>query len=154
MKAVLLALTMLFLASPLRAVDRAPADADRMFQEVGAQMFCVCGGCREGLLDCTMTNCSAKQVQQDFLAELCRDGDKDAPAIRAGMIERFGDKVVQVREGTKVFAVAAIGVVLLVAAFGAGLWFVTRRGVAEELAPATIDPELEARIAAELKELE
>lgn len=151
-----LLLSLLLLAPALAAVEgRSPAEVDRLYHEVGAQMFCVCGGCREGLLECTMTNCSTKLTQRDFLRALCADPANDAPAIRQAMVTRFTPKVLQVPDDSSLFPVLAAAGALLLLAFGTGFWYVTQRGkAAAAAASAEIDPDLEARIARELKELD
>jgi cytochrome c-type biogenesis protein CcmH/NrfF len=140
-------------APMLAAQDRTPDDAERLYQQVGSQLFCICG-CRENLLVCSHNVCGAKTQEREFLAELVKDPKQDEVSVKQQMVERFGKGVLQVPEQSTLYPILVVAGLALVAAFGTGLWFVTRRGTPHELPAATVDPELEARIAAELKELE
>lgn len=146
-----LLLLLLLFAAPLSA--RSAVEVDRLYHDVGSQLFCVCGGCREGLLVCSMNVCQAKELERDYLRELCQDPALDAGAIKAKMAERFGEKVLQVPPDSSLYPVLIVAVLLLAGAFGFGFWAVTRRR------PATTeqqpDPDVaDSRIENELKELE
>ncbi|MBZ0135154.1 MAG: cytochrome c-type biogenesis protein CcmH [Planctomycetes bacterium] len=148
-----MALALLFLAPALNAQDRTPAEADRLYQQVGEQLFCICG-CRENLLTCSHNVCSAKEEERKFLRELAGNGKFDESAIKQEMVNRFGPGVLQVPEQSSLYPLLAIAGAVLIAAFGAGFWVVTRKGERAEAPGREIDPELEARIADELKELD
>jgi cytochrome c-type biogenesis protein CcmH/NrfF len=149
-----LLLAALFLFAPvLAAQDRTPDEAEKLYQQVGSQLFCICG-CRENLLTCSHNVCGAKTQEREFLRELAGDPKLDELAIKQKMVERFGKGVLQVPEESNLYPLLIVAGVALVAAFGAGLWYVTRRTPAVDPAAPTVDPELEARIAAELKELD
>jgi len=143
----------LLIATPLMAQDRTPAEADRLYQEIGSQLFCICG-CRENLLTCSHNICNAKDEERKFLRELAGNSKLDESAIKQEMIKRFGPGVLQVPEQSSLYPLLAIAGALLIAAFGAGFWVVTRKGGTPETPAQEIDPELEARIAAELKEMD
>lgn len=143
----------LLLAAPLLAQDRTPAEADRLYQEIGNQLFCICG-CRENLLTCSHNICSAKEEERKFLRQLTSNPKLDESGIKQEMVKRFGPGVLQVPEQSSLYPLLAIAAVVLIAAFGAGFWVVTRRGETPVEPKQEIDPELEARIANELKELE
>jgi hypothetical protein len=113
------------LAAPLSA--RTPEQSEMLYHDIGSQLFCVCGGCREGLLVCSMNNCSAKVVQRDFLHELVKDDSLDSAAIKAAMAKRFGPGVLQVPEQSSLYPILGIAGLLLAAAFGFGFWAVSRR---------------------------
>lgn len=141
-------------AAPLLAQDRTPAEAERLYQQVGDQLFCICG-CRENLLTCSHNICSAKDEERKFLRELTANPKLDESGIKQEMVKRFGPGVLQVPEQSSLYPLLAIAGSVLIAAFGAGFYVVTRKGdKPAEPAKNEIDPELEARIADELKELE
>jgi cytochrome c-type biogenesis protein CcmH/NrfF len=152
--ALLIVAACVILAAPLSA--RTAEQADLMYHQIGAQMFCVCGTCREGMLVCSMNNCRAKELQQAYLHELCADEKYEAPAIKAAMVERFGNGVLQVPEDSHIYPILAIAVVLLAGAFGAGFWAISRRGHEpnQPVAGGSAPDEMEQRIQRELKELE
>jgi cytochrome c-type biogenesis protein CcmH/NrfF len=146
---VLLALV----APTLLAQDRTPDDAEKLYKQVGSQLFCMCG-CRENLLVCSHNVCSAKTQEREFLRELSKDAKLDEAAIKQQMVDRFGKEVLQVPEQSTLYPILAVAGVVLLAAFGFGFWTITRRGDKPAAEAATIDPEVEARIARELKELD
>jgi cytochrome c-type biogenesis protein CcmH/NrfF len=139
-------------ACPLGAQDRTPAEADRLYQQVGSELFCICG-CRENLLTCSHNVCSSKDEERKYLRALAQNPKYDAAAIRQEMVTRFGPEVLQVPEQSSLYPLLAIAGAVLIAAFGAGFWVVTRKGE-RTVEDRRIDPELEARIANELKELD
>jgi cytochrome c-type biogenesis protein CcmH/NrfF len=149
---VLFVLCALF-APILAAQDRTPDEAERLYKQVGSQLFCICG-CRENLLVCSHNVCGAKTQEREFLHELAKDPKLDEASIKQQMVERFGAGVVQVPEQSNLYPILLIAGLALVGAFGAGFWAVTRRGVKAAAVTGTIDPEVEARIAKELKELD
>lgn len=138
---------------------RPPDEAERLYREVGGQLFCICG-CREGLLGCTMNNCDAKQAERAYLHELSEDPSLDAVGIKSAMVERFGEKVLQVPTDSNLYTILGIAGVLLVAGFGFGFRAVTRRRADaqpeqdEKPSGGPVDPEMESRINRELKELD
>jgi len=146
-------LLLLLSAPALAAQDRTPDEAKKLYQQVGSQLFCICG-CRENLLVCSHNVCSQKEQEREFLRELSRDPRLDEAAIKQQMVTRFGKGVLQVPEQSSLYPLLLGVGVALTAAFCAGFWFVTRRGRPQEEAKPEVDPELEARIAAELKELD
>lgn len=158
----LLILLLLFaapLATPLSAQTRAPDDAERMYQEVGEQLFCICG-CRENLLTCSHNVCSSKDAERAFLRELVRDPKLSAGQVKQEMVKRFGPEVLQVPENSSLYPVLLISLAVLATAFGFGYWTITRkRTSAEESADETAplpanDSTLDSRIANELKEMD
>jgi cytochrome c-type biogenesis protein CcmH/NrfF len=134
---------------------RSPEEADRVYHEVGEQLFCICG-CREGLLVCSHNVCSAKEQEREYLRELSGRAELDNSAIKAEMVKRFGKGVLQVPEESSLYPILVVVTVLLVGAFGVGFWVVSHKeGDDEDEQPdAPDDPELEARIEKELKELD
>ena len=145
---------LLVLLAPIAAAqDRTPDQAEKLYQQVGSQLFCTCG-CRENMLTCSHNVCSSKTQQREFLAELTKDGKLDEAGVKQQMVGRFGKEVLQVPEQSNLYPILAVAGVVLIAAFGAGFWAVTRRGEKPAAEAATIDPEVEARIAKELKELD
>lgn len=152
MKTLAPLLLVLLCAAPLSA--RSPEEADMLYHDVGDQMFCICGGCRDALLECSMNNCSSKVMQREFLRELCADEKLDAAGIKAGMVKRFGPRVLQVPEESSLFPILGVAVLLLSAAFGFGFWAVTRKGAAPQTAPETPTDEMDSRIERDIKELE
>ncbi|MCB9894926.1 MAG: cytochrome c-type biogenesis protein CcmH [Planctomycetes bacterium] len=137
-----------------QSTDRSPAEAERLYHEVGDQLFCICG-CRENLLTCSHNTCSAKDEERAYLRELTQNPKFDAAAIKQGMADRFGNEVLQVQQASSLYPILAFSGIVLVAAFGAGFWVITRREETKAEQPeVTIDPEMEARIANELKELD
>lgn len=111
------------LAPALLAQSRTPDEADRLYHEVGDQLFCICG-CREKLLSCSHNVCSAKQAERTFLRELSQNPQVDAPAIKQQMAARFGQKVLQVPPESALYPVLGVSLVALVAAFGGMFWYV------------------------------
>ncbi len=157
-----LMLALCFLAAPAAAapkVTRAPADAERLYQELGSQMTCTCG-CREMLLACSHNNCPAKPVQQGFLRKLCEDAANDAAAIRTAMADRFGERILQAPGSSLLYPLLAVGGLLLLGLFGALVWAVAGRGRTSPARPAGEpqakgdDPVLESRIERELRDIE
>lgn len=150
----LLILLLLF-AAPLAAQTRAPDDAERLYQEVGEQLFCICG-CRENLLTCSHNVCSSKDAERAFLRELVRDPKLSAGQVKQEMVKRFGPEVLQVPENSSLYPVLLISLAVLATAFGFGYWTITRkRTSADEPAPLPAnDSTLDSRIANELKEMD
>ncbi len=149
----LLVFTALLLAGALNA--RTPDESDRLYHEIGSQLFCVCNGCREGLLVCSMNNCRAKDVQTDYLRSLCENASLKAPAIKDAMVDRFGTRVLQVPSDSQLFPILAIAVLVLGAAFVMGFRAVTRRGGAPTQLPEPgRNDELDERIRRDLKDLD
>jgi len=145
-------------ASPLQAApvkERDPAQAEKLFHDLGSSMVCLCG-CRERLLDCSMVNCDFKETAQRFLREECRDAGKTPDQIRAAMIERFGPEIVQVRQDSLLYPVLFATAFLTLGVFGGALWFFATRGKTEPPAdtPKGEDPALEQRILREMEEIE
>ncbi|MCA8915597.1 MAG: cytochrome c-type biogenesis protein CcmH [Planctomycetes bacterium] len=153
----MLAILLLMLAAQgiaAQAQDRSPVEADRLYHEVGDQLFCICG-CRENLLTCSHNTCSAKDEERAYLRELSQNSKFDAAAIKQGMAQRFGNEVLQVQQASSLYPILAFSGIVLVAAFATGFWVITRREAPSEEPPeVTVDPEMEARIANELKELD
>lgn len=147
-----LLLLLLLLAAPLSA--RSPAEADRLYHDVGSQLFCICGGCREGLLVCSMNVCEAKELEREYLAQLCQDPALDAGAIKAKMAERFGDKVLQVPPESNLYPVLLAATLLLAGAFGFGFWVLTRKAASPGPEPQPDTGVADSRIENALKELE
>ena len=141
-------------APMLGAQERSASESERLYQQVGAELFCICG-CRENLLTCSHNTCSAKDAERAFLDELSQNPKFDAAGMRQAMAERFGNEVLQVQASSSLYPILGVSGVVLVLAFGAGFWVITRRdGPTPEPGEVTIDPEMEARIANELKELD
>lgn len=143
---------LLALAAPLAAQWRSPEDAQRLYDDVGRQLFCTCG-CRENLLSCSHNVCEAKDAERAFLRKLAADPKLDANAMRDAMVKRFGEGVLQAPRETGLYGVVGAAVVLLGAAFGVALWRLRGKEKAAPAAPAPAD-ELAGRIERELKEME
>lgn len=142
----------------LAAQERTPAEAEQMYLEVGAQLRCVCGGCRDELLECSHTNCSHKLTQRAYLRELCQDAALDPAAIRQSMAARFGEKVLQVPPESHLYVVLGIALLVLGGAFGGMFWYVAgKRRAAEPAAPedeVADRGETELRIERDMRELQ
>ncbi len=157
----LFVLLALLLAAPISAapvMERDPAEAEKLYHEIGSSMTCLCG-CRERLLDCSMVNCSFKETGQRFLREECRDANKSPDQIRAAMIERFGPEIMQVHGDSLLYPVLFGGAFVTLALFGTALWFFATRGKTdspsvEAAGKPPSDPSLEARILREMEEIE
>jgi cytochrome c-type biogenesis protein CcmH/NrfF len=150
----LLMLVFALFASGLSAQERTPDQAELLYQQVGDQLFCICG-CREPLLSCSHNVCSSKDEERKFLRELVGNPKLDAAAIKQQMVVRFGKGVQQVPEESNLYPILIGSGLLLLAAFGVAFRVLTRRGPAPEAAPQpSADAEFEDRIARELKELE
>ncbi|MBX3474260.1 MAG: cytochrome c-type biogenesis protein CcmH [Planctomycetes bacterium] len=137
---------------------RTPEAADRIYHEVGDQLFCICG-CREKLLTCSHNVCAQKTAQRQYLRELSQNDVYDASAMKQEMVKRFGPKVLQVPEDSNIYAVLAIGLGALATAFGGMFWYIVGRNRAQAeaatAAPAAAVPdELEQRIERDMQELE
>lgn len=147
------------LAPALHAQTRTPAEVEQMYQDLGGQMSCVCGGCRDKLLVCSHNNCSAKNIQWDYLRELCQNPVNDAVAIKQAMVARFGEKVLQIPEDSNLFLVLVLAVGMLAGAFGVMFWYVAARGgqpgaeVATNSTGRAVKDDLELRIERDLQEL-
>jgi cytochrome c-type biogenesis protein CcmH/NrfF len=141
--------------APLHAQGRTPADAERLYREVGDQLFCTCG-CREKLLSCSHNVCAAKDAQRAYLRELSQKPEHDAATMKQEMVRRFGPKVLQVPEDSSVFVVLGVSLAALLAVFGGMFWYVLGRGrrVAPESAAAAPAPDgLDERIERDMQEL-
>ncbi|MCA8910834.1 MAG: hypothetical protein KDB82_03965, partial [Planctomycetes bacterium] len=68
-------------APSLSAKDRTPDEAERMYEKVGDQLFCICG-CREKLLSCSHNVCSAKDQERDYLRELSQNPKLDEAGMK------------------------------------------------------------------------
>jgi len=142
----------LLLASPLVAA-RTPDESEMLYQQIGSQLFCVCG-CRENLLTCSMNVCSSKNLQRDYLRALCRDASLDVPEIKESMAARFGANVLQVPPRSSLYPLLGVSVLLLVGAFGFGFWAVTRGRATADHPAVPADAEMDERIRRELEDLE
>ena len=109
------------------------------------------GRIRFGDVDVPVKLYSAVQDQAVHFRLL--DAKRKEP-IKQQMVDRFGKEVLQVPEQSTLYPILAVAGVVLLAAFGFGFWTITRRGDKPAAEAATIDPEVEARIARELKELD
>ncbi len=152
----------LLVASPLQAApvkERDPAEAEKLYHEIGSSMVCLCGGCREKLLECSMVNCGFAGTARQFLREECRDAERSQDQIRADMIARFGPEIVQVHGDSLLYPVLIAGALATLAVFGAALWYFALRGSTRPPLEArgskpVSDPSLEARILREVEEIE
>ena len=143
-------------APSLSAKDRTPDDAERMYEKVGDQLFCICG-CREKLLSCSHNVCSAKDQEREYLHELSQNPKLDETGMKAEMVKRFGKGVLQVPEDSSLYPLLFVIGGVLVLAFGAGFWVVTRHDKTEQGDTSTAaenSEEFEARIARELEDLD
>jgi cytochrome c-type biogenesis protein CcmH/NrfF len=144
-----LALALLVLASPVRAVTQ---------QEVEESLTCQCG-CGLTVHACNHLQCpSGEPIKKEIAERLARGEDRDT--IVAAFRARYGEKVLSAPtfHGFNWFAwITPFAVVL---AGGLGVTLVLRRWArAPAAAPAppsgaAADPELRARLARELAELE
>ena len=154
MKRASLILALLALCTPLAAQWRSPAEAQRLYDEVGRQLFCTCD-CRENLLSCSHNVCEAKDAERAFLRKLAADPRLDADGIRAAMVKRFGEGVLQAPRETGLYAVVGVAVALLLAAFGVAFWRLRSRDAVPAVpAPVATGDELDRRLERELKEME
>lgn len=151
----------LFAAAPLHAQTRTPAEADKLYHEVGDQLFCICG-CREKLLTCSHNVCAQKTAERQYLRELSQISTHDGAAIKQEMVKRFGPQVLQVPDESSIFTVLAIALAALVAAFGGMFWYLAGRRKARSEADTVIltaSPKgekdaLEERIDRDMQELD
>jgi len=156
---LLLVTLMLFAAAPLCAQTRTPAEAERLYHEVGEQLFCTCG-CREKLLSCSHNVCGPKTDQRNYLRELSQMPQHDAEAIKQQMVTRFGPKVLQVPQEDSLFTVVAVGMLALVAGFGGMFWYIVGRNRAKAESDAAAPPQpaakdaMEERIERDMQDLE
>ncbi len=158
-----LLLLLCIFAAPCAAAPRqvrAPADAEKLFNQLGATMTCTCG-CRESLLACSHNMCPTKPVEQAYLRQLCEDAAQQPAAIRSAMSARFGEKILQAPGESLLYPLLIAGAVVMIAGFGALVWIVrgrTPKAAEPEKspapAPASSDPVLDARIEREIKNLE
>jgi cytochrome c-type biogenesis protein CcmH/NrfF len=136
-----------------RADNRTPEEAEMLYKQIGAGLFCICG-CRENLLTCSMNVCSSKNLQRDYLRALCRDPELGVTEIKEAMAARFGANVLQVPPRSSLYPMLGLGVLLLVGAFGFGFWALTRGRDPRAETYEGIDTETLARIERDMKELE
>jgi len=146
---------LLLLAPGLAAQARSPEEAERVYREVGDQLNCVCGSCRDKLLECSHNRCEAKDAQRYFLRMLSRDDTQDAASIRSAMAARFGERALQVPPQSNMFTVLALALTALAAAFGGMFWYLAgrRRAQAQGAGAAPAHDELDARIERDMQEL-
>lgn len=161
MRAACLALVATLLAAPLAAQERTPAEAEKLYREVGEQLNCICGDCRDRLLECSHNTCKVKEAMRSYLRELTQDGRNDTAAIRQQMAARFGERALQVPAESNIYAVLAIGLAALTGAFGCMFWYVARRKGVSEDSPKSLDEatdvqrtETEVRIERDMQELQ
>lgn len=156
-RVVLLLILLLPCALQAGGVPRTPEAADRIYHEVGDQLFCTCG-CREKLLSCSHNVCAAKDAQREYLRELSQNTIYDSATMKQAMVKRFGPKVLQVPEESGLYTVLAVALAALVAAFGGMFWYVVGKGRARaEAGTAPVAQEkdaLEERIERDMRDLE
>lgn len=162
-----LALTALLLVAPTlwasetAVKERSPEEVERLYQEIGDQLFCICG-CRDKLLECSHNVCGPKDDERKFLRELCKDPELDSSAIKQGMVKRFGEKVLIVPQDSPIYWVLILVGLGVVGSFSAGFWVVTRHSNRDnetsddDDAPTPTDEntDFDQRIADDLKDLE
>jgi cytochrome c-type biogenesis protein CcmH/NrfF len=150
-------LALCLFAPALSAQERSPAEAEAMYLEVGAQMRCVCGDCRDELLECSHNRCPSKLAQRAYLRELCQDVKLDQPAIRQSMAARFGVRALQVPPESHLYVVLGIALLVLSGAFGGMFWYLAgKRRAAAPVADAdevVERGETELRIERDMREL-
>jgi cytochrome c-type biogenesis protein CcmH/NrfF len=162
-RVVLCVFVAISLAAPLAAQapgGRSPQEAERLYHEVGGQFFCLCGGCRDKLLECSHNVCASKNTQRAYLRRLTEDPNLDAAGIKREMVTRFGERVLVVPQSSSLYPVLIVVAVLLIGAFGLGMRNVVRRGRSEpkssgadESSPAR-EAELEERIRRDLEDMD
>ena len=136
--------------------ERTLADSERLYLQIGRQLFCTCG-CRDNLLDCSHNVCTPKAQERAFLKELCRNPKFDEGEIKQEMVTRFGPEVLQAPASSLLYPLLGAAAMLMLAGFGTMLHHMVRRptGLDEGTSVGEAEPdELDQRIAEELKEMD
>ena len=152
MLAVVLSQGVVLAQDTVPAIFRSPLE-----KRVAEEIMCNCGGCRLSVSDCGMMNCHGKSGQIGKIQQYIAEG-KDHDAILATFVREHGGYDVLMQPPNRGFNRMAwllpygvATVCLLGVAFTALRW--SRRRVPAPAAPA-IDPELDARLENELRDLE
>lgn len=126
------------------------------YQTVGDQLFCICGGCRDKLLECSHNVCNAKDQERAFLRELAKDSSIDQAEMKSAMVKRFGKKILVVPSDSGLYLLLAGGVLLLIVGFAFGARYLTKSVPKPEDSEPEVDTDsaLDQRIADDLKELD
>ena len=134
------------------AIFRSPLE-----RQVANEIMCDCGGCRLSTESCGMMNCHGKERQLSKIQQHIKSG-QGHDAILASFVREHGGYDVLMQPPNRGFNRMAwllpygvATVCLLGVAFTALRW--SRRRVPAPAAPA-IDPELDARLENELRDLE
>ena len=134
------------------AIFRSPLE-----KRVAEEIMCNCGGCRLSVANCGMMNCHGKESQSKKIHQYASEG-QDHDAILATFVREHGGYDVLMQPPNRGFNRAAwllpygVAVLALVGiAATARRW--SRREVAAPAA-ASIDPELDARLENELRDLD
>jgi cytochrome c-type biogenesis protein CcmF len=134
------------------AIFRSPLE-----RQVASEIMCNCGGCRLSVADCGMMNCHGKSGQLSKIHQYMAAG-QDHDAILATFVREHGGYDVLMEPPNRGFNRIAwllpyvvAGTALLGLAATARRW--SRREVAAPAA-AAIDPELDARLQDELRDLD
>ena len=156
---------LLMLAANLSASDArgepvplSEAKVEMRYQAVGDQLFCICGGCRDKLLECSHNVCDAKDQERAFLRELAKDPSLNQIEMKSAMVKRFGEKILLAPSDSGLYLLVAGGVLFLIVGFSFGARYLTKAAPEpEDTEPeleTDMDSALEQRIADDLKELD
>jgi hypothetical protein len=134
------------------AIFRSPLE-----QQVSSEIMCNCGGCRLSVESCGMMNCHGKAGQTQKIQQYISEG-KDHDAILATFVREHGGYDVLMQPPNRGFNRVAWLLPYGVAALGLiGIGVTARRWSQRKVAaPAatSIDPELDARLENELRDLD
>jgi cytochrome c-type biogenesis protein CcmF len=151
--AVVLSQGVVLAQDTIPAVFRSPLE-----RKVAEQIMCNCNGCRLSVANCGMMNCHGKESQTAKIKQYVAEG-QDHDAILATFVREHGSYDVLMQPPNRGFnRVAwllpyAVAVVALLGIAGTA-WRWSRRDTAAAPAAAAIDPELDARLEHELRDLD
>jgi cytochrome c-type biogenesis protein CcmF len=150
--AVVLSQGVVFAQDTIPAVFRSPLE-----RRVASEIMCNCGGCRLSVADCGMMNCHGKSSQSAKIHQYIAAG-QEHDAILATFVREHGGYDVLMQPPNRGFNRVAwlLPYVVAVAAL-VGVAFTAKRWSRREGAAPTaaaIDPELDARLEDELRDLD
>jgi cytochrome c-type biogenesis protein CcmH/NrfF len=134
------------------AVFRSPLE-----RQVAEEIMCNCGGCRLSVANCGMMNCHGKEAQLKKIQQYASEG-QGHDAILATFVREHGGYDVLMQPPNQGFNRAAWLLPYAVAVLAlVGIAATARRWSRREAtapAAASIDPELDARLENELRDLD
>lgn len=144
-------------AQSAKTTLRDPVLAQR-FNDISDRLVCQCG-CNEVLRVCSHTNCESAIPMRHSIEKQLKAGKTDDEIVQS-FVDKYGLKVLSAPPAKGIDLAAwvmpgfALLIGLLIIVSLARQWVSRRRLATADQGPPDIDPEIQARIEAELKERE